>query len=159
MRFTCSVLRRALNGPKLAASVTAVTAIDLKNNCSCSTTRMIQLLQNIETCPFYPILAVQFSKALAQLDAVQQKIEISLGQNTKLLTETQSKFTENVAKILLNFDNIEHRLTAIKKWFTYKSFFPFKFSVVELFTTKTFFVKFYSNIHGSINKKSPFNNI
>ena len=76
---------------------------------------MIQLLQNIETCPFYPILAVQFSKALAQLDAVQQKIEISLGQNTKLLTETQSKFTENVAKILLNFDNIEHRLTAIKK--------------------------------------------
>jgi Dynamitin len=61
------------------------------------------------------ISALQFSKALAQLDAVQQKLEISLGNGSKLLMETQSKFAENVEHIQKNFETLDQRLAAIKK--------------------------------------------
>ncbi len=66
-----------------------------------------------------PFSALQFSKALAQLDAVQQKLENSLSSNQKMLSETQAKFSENVERIQKNFENIDQRLTAIKKWFYY----------------------------------------
>ena len=66
-----------------------------------------------------PFSALQFSKALAQLDAVQQKLENSLGSNQKMLSETQAKFSENVERIQKNFENIDQRLTAIKKWIYY----------------------------------------
>lgn len=59
--------------------------------------------------------AFQFSKALTQLDSVQQKLEISLSNNQKMLGETQNKFSENVERIQRNFDTIDQRLTVIKK--------------------------------------------
>jgi hypothetical protein len=58
---------------------------------------------------------LQFSKALAQLDAVQQKLEVSLGNNQKLLTDTQAKFATNVERIQKNFDGMDQRLNALKK--------------------------------------------
>jgi hypothetical protein len=58
---------------------------------------------------------LQFSKALAQLDAVQQKLEISLSNNQKLLNETKAKFADNVERIQKNFETIDQRLTAFKK--------------------------------------------
>jgi hypothetical protein len=85
------------------------------------------------------LTAFQFSKALAQLDAVQQKIEISLGNNQKvwlydthflflniffyitsnfsfqILSQTQAKFSENVERIQSNFENLEQRLSSLKK--------------------------------------------
>ena len=65
---------------------------------------------------FLNISALQFSKALAQLDAVQQKLEISLSNNQKLLNETKAKFADNVERIQKNFETIDQRLTAFKKW-------------------------------------------
>jgi|688.fasta_scaffold1737540_1 hypothetical protein len=64
---------------------------------------------------FLNISALQFSKALAQLDAVQQKLEISLSNNQKLLNETKAKFADNVERIQKNFETIDQRLTAFKK--------------------------------------------
>jgi len=58
--------------------------------------------------------ASQFSKALTQLDTVQQRLDSSLGSNQSLLTETQTKFSENLSNIQKNFENIEERLNALK---------------------------------------------
>jgi len=58
--------------------------------------------------------ASQFSKALTQLDTVQQRLDSSLGSNQKILTETQAKFSENLSNIQKNFENIEERLNALK---------------------------------------------
>lgn len=58
--------------------------------------------------------ASQFSKALTQLDTVQQKLDSSLGSNQKILVETQGKFSENLSNIQKNFENIEERLNALK---------------------------------------------
>ena len=60
------------------------------------------------------VSASQFSKALTQLDTVQQKLDSSLGSNQKILVETQTKFSENLSNIQKNFENIEERLSALK---------------------------------------------
>jgi len=59
--------------------------------------------------------ASQFSKALTQLDTVQQKLDSSLGSNQKILMETQAKFSENLSNIQNNFENIEQRLNALQE--------------------------------------------
>merc|ERR1711973_758348 len=59
--------------------------------------------------------ASQFSKALTQLDTVQQKLDSSLGSNQSLLAETQTKFSENLSNIQNNFENIEQRLNALQE--------------------------------------------
>jgi len=58
--------------------------------------------------------ASQFSKAVTQLDTVQQKLESNLANNQKILHQTQSKFADNLSNIQKNFDNIEQRLNALK---------------------------------------------
>ena len=63
---------------------------------------------------FYLVVASQFSKALTQLDTVQQRLDSSLGSNQSLLAETQTKFSENLSNIQKNFENIEERLNALK---------------------------------------------
>merc|ERR1712157_68311 len=59
--------------------------------------------------------ASQFSKALTQLDTVQQRLDSSLGSNQKILMETQAKFSENLSNIQNNFENIEQRLNALQE--------------------------------------------
>ena len=63
---------------------------------------------------FFLVVASQFSKALTQLDTVQQRLDSSLGSNQSLLAETQTKFSENLSNIQKNFENIEERLNALK---------------------------------------------
>ena len=59
--------------------------------------------------------ALQFTKAISQLDTVQQKLEMNLAGNGAMLKETQTKFTENISNIQNNFDNLEKRLDNLKK--------------------------------------------
>lgn len=59
--------------------------------------------------------ALQFTKAISQLDTVQQKLELNLSSNGTMLKETQMKFSENLSNIQNNFDNLEQRLTNLKK--------------------------------------------
>ena len=58
--------------------------------------------------------ALEFTKAMTQLDTVQQKLEGTLSGNQKLLQETQTKFSENLSNIQNNFNNIEKRLANLK---------------------------------------------
>lgn len=59
--------------------------------------------------------ALQFTKAISQLDTVQQKLELNLSSNGTMLKQTQMKFSENLSNIQNNFDNLEQRLTNLKK--------------------------------------------
>ena len=59
--------------------------------------------------------ALQFTKAISQLDTVQQKLEMNLAGNGTMLKETQTKFQENISNIQNNFDNLEKRLDNLKK--------------------------------------------
>ena len=58
--------------------------------------------------------ALQFTKTVAQLDTVQQKLELNLSNNQKMLKETQNKFGDNLSNIQNNFGNIEQRLSDLK---------------------------------------------
>ena len=59
--------------------------------------------------------ALQFSKTLAQLDSVQQKLVSNLANNESLLKETQNKFSANITSIQENFQNVEQRLSKLGK--------------------------------------------
>ena len=59
--------------------------------------------------------ALQFTKAISQLDTVQQKLEMNLSGNGTMLKETQTKFQENILNIQNNFDNLEKRVDNLKK--------------------------------------------
>jgi dynactin-2 len=59
--------------------------------------------------------ALQFSKTLTQLDSVQQKLELNLSGNKKILDDTKSKFSENLETIQKNFDSLDQRLAKLKK--------------------------------------------
>ena len=57
--------------------------------------------------------ALQFTKAISQLDNVQQKLESNLSGNGTMLKETQTKFQENLSSIQNNFDNLEQRMNVL----------------------------------------------
>ena len=59
--------------------------------------------------------ALKFTKAISQLDTVQQKLETNMSNNGTMLKETQIKFNENLLSIQRNFDNLEERLNNLKK--------------------------------------------
>ena len=59
--------------------------------------------------------ALLFSKSLAQLDSVQQKLSTNLANNETLLKETQTQFATNIGNIQENFQNVEERLSKLKK--------------------------------------------
>ena len=59
--------------------------------------------------------ALNFNKALVQLDSFQQKLESSLAGNQKVLEETKSKFAENIGTIQKNFEAMDQRLSKLKK--------------------------------------------
>ena len=57
--------------------------------------------------------ALQFTKAISQLDNVQQKLESNLSGNGTMLKETQTKFQENLSSIQNNFDNLDQRMNVL----------------------------------------------
>lgn len=59
--------------------------------------------------------ALQFSKALTQLDTVQQQITTSLKKDEKLLQTVQEAFTKNTEMFKTNIESLESRISALKK--------------------------------------------
>ncbi|XP_076360765.1 dynactin subunit 2 [Tachypleus tridentatus] len=59
--------------------------------------------------------ALQFSKTLTQLDAVQQKITSSFKNNESLLQEVQENFSKNMEVIKANIASLDQRMEALKK--------------------------------------------
>lgn len=59
--------------------------------------------------------ALDFSKSLSQLDNVQEKLVATMGNNQKLLNETQKKMAENLSTIQSNFNSVESRLEKLGK--------------------------------------------
>jgi len=73
-----------------------------------------ELVDRLDSLQLLHEKALGFSKAMTQLDSVQQKLDDNLASNQKLLKETQSKFSENLSNIQNNFNHIENRLSALK---------------------------------------------
>lgn len=61
------------------------------------------------------VSALQFSKTMAHLESVQQKLGTSLANNESLLKEVQGQFSKNIESIQQNFQNVEDRMAKIKK--------------------------------------------
>ncbi|XP_050043899.1 dynactin subunit 2-A [Dermacentor andersoni] len=59
--------------------------------------------------------ALQFSKAVSQLDLVQQHLSLSLKSNEKNLAEVQKNFAENTETITKNLALLEAKMAALKK--------------------------------------------
>ncbi|XP_067119337.1 dynactin subunit 2-A [Centruroides vittatus] len=59
--------------------------------------------------------ALQFSKALTQLDTVQQQITSSLKKDEKLLLTVQDVFTKNTEMFKNNMASLDARIAALKK--------------------------------------------
>ncbi|XP_077514614.1 LOW QUALITY PROTEIN: dynactin subunit 2 [Amblyomma americanum] len=59
--------------------------------------------------------ALQFSKAVSQLDLVQQHLSLALKSNEKNLTEVQKNFEENTETIMKNLALLEAKMAALKK--------------------------------------------
>jgi len=59
--------------------------------------------------------ALQFSKALTQLDVTQQQIQASLQDNQKLLKEVQGNFANNIEVVKNNISNLDQRMSKLKK--------------------------------------------
>lgn len=59
--------------------------------------------------------ALQFSKAVTQLDQVQQHLSVALKNNDKHLTEVQTNFGQNMDTINKNMALLEGKIAALKK--------------------------------------------
>ncbi|CAN7996337.1 unnamed protein product [Ixodes pacificus] len=59
--------------------------------------------------------ALQFSKAVSQLDQVQQHLSLALKNNDKHLTEVQTNFGQNIETINKNMTLLEGKIAALKK--------------------------------------------
>lgn len=59
--------------------------------------------------------ALQFSKAVSQLDLVQQHLSLALKGNEKNLAEAQKNFAENMETITKNLALLEAKMAALKK--------------------------------------------
>lgn len=59
--------------------------------------------------------ALQFSKAVSQLDLVQQHLSLELKNNAKELTEVQKNFVENTETITKNLALLDKKMDALKK--------------------------------------------
>lgn len=59
--------------------------------------------------------AFQFSKAVTQLDQVQQHLSVALKNNDKHLTEVQANFGQNIDTINKNMALLEGKIAALKK--------------------------------------------
>lgn len=59
--------------------------------------------------------ALQFSKALTQLDTYQQQISSGLQNNERLLKQLEGNFEKNFSTVLNNIGSLESRMSAFKK--------------------------------------------
>ena len=66
-------------------------------------------------CNNFPLAALEFSTALAQLDSVQQKLGASLSSNAGMLKETQNMFDKNAEKVAQNLKEMDGRLKKLGK--------------------------------------------
>lgn len=73
------------------------------------------IVDRLETLEGLHDQALQFTKALSQLDSVQEQLKHSLDNNAALLTETQKKFADNLGNIQQNFTAVEKRLEKLGK--------------------------------------------
>jgi len=61
------------------------------------------------------VLAVDFNKSLAQLEALQQQIINSLQNNDTMMKDVQTNVKQNLDAIIKNISGLETRIAAIKK--------------------------------------------
>lgn len=61
------------------------------------------------------VSALTFSKALAQLSALQEQITASLGGNEMQLKEAQKAFAQNLELVQKNMEGLDSRIAALKK--------------------------------------------
>lgn len=87
---------------------------DICSKTEANSVALPELVDRLDSLQLLHEKALGFSKAMTQLDSVQQKLDDNLASNQKLLKETQSKFSENLSNIQNNFNHIENRLSALK---------------------------------------------
>lgn len=61
------------------------------------------------------VLAVDFSKSLTQLEALQQQIISSLQNNDTMMKDVQTNVRHNLDAIINNISGLETRIAALKK--------------------------------------------
>ena len=86
---------------------------DICNKTEANSVALPELVDRLDALQLLHEKALGFSKAMAQLDSVQHKLDENLASNQKLLQETQSKFSENLSNIQNNFNLIETRLSEL----------------------------------------------
>jgi dynactin-2 len=86
---------------------------ELCNKTEANSVALPELLDRLDALQLLHEKALGFSKAMAQLDTVQQKLDENLSNNQKLLRETQTKFSENLSNIQNNFNHIEKKLAKL----------------------------------------------
>ena len=87
---------------------------DICNKTEANSVALPELVDRLDALQLLHEKALGFSKAMTQLDSVQQKLDDNLASNQKLLQDTQAKFSENLSNIQNNFNHIETRLSALK---------------------------------------------
>ena len=87
---------------------------DICNKTEANSVALPELVDRLDALQLLHEKALGFSKAMTQLDSVQQKLDENLASNQKLLQDTQAKFSENLSNIQNNFNHIETRLSALK---------------------------------------------
>jgi len=87
---------------------------DICNKTEANSVALPELVDRLDALQLLHEKALGFSKAMTQLDSVQQKLDENLASNQKLLQDTQTKFSENLSNIQNNFNHIETRLSALK---------------------------------------------
>jgi len=87
---------------------------DICNKTEANSVALPELVDRLDALQLLHEKALGFSKAMTQLDSVQQKLDENLASNQKLLQDTQAKFSDNLSNIQNNFNHIETRLSALK---------------------------------------------
>ena len=87
---------------------------DICNKTEANSVALPEIVDRLDALQLLHEKALGFSKAMTQLDSVQQKLDENLASNQKLLKDIQSKFRENLKNIQSNFDNLETRLSELK---------------------------------------------
>ena len=83
---------------------------DFCNKTEATSMALPELVDRLDALQSLHEKALGFSKAMTQLDTVQQKLSGNIVSNEKLLQETQQKFSENLSNIQNNFNHIENKL-------------------------------------------------
>lgn len=88
---------------------------DLVQRTQTTATALPTLVDRMESLQELHERASQFGKAVAQLDAVQAKLQAGLADNEAALKVTREKFAENLESINNNFAALEKRIEKLSK--------------------------------------------